>query len=57
MEFDTTNPERAQRADQHVSASAWKNQKNQLYEPKNTKIQDSDRDSDFKPLALRARSF
>ena len=34
-----------------------KNQKNQLHEPKNTKIQDSDRDSDFKPLALRARSF
>jgi hypothetical protein len=33
-----------------------KYQKNQLHEPKNTKIQDSNRDSDFKlKLALRAR--
>ena len=34
-----------------------KNKKNQPHEPKNTKIQDSDRNLDFKPLALRARGF
>ena len=57
MEFDTTNPERAQRADQHVSASAWKIKKNQHYDPKNPKKIDSERDPNHQQLALRARSF